>query len=101
MMNADEPITGGRNMPPQDATASTAAAKWGFSPMLFISGMVNTPVAATLAAEEPCMVPIRQLAMTPTLAGPPGVCPAMARARLANSLVVPDLLRKAPNRMNR
>jgi hypothetical protein len=59
------------------------------------------PVAATLAADEPWMVPIRPLAITPTLAGPPGVWPAIASARLANSLVVPDLLRNAPNRMNR
>ncbi|MBA7579827.1 hypothetical protein ES708_21705 [subsurface metagenome] len=52
-MKAEAPITGGRNCPPQEATASTAAAKYPLKPKLFIRGMVNGPVAATLAAEDP------------------------------------------------
>ena len=48
--------------------------------MLFISGMVNAPVVATLATALPLMVPSMPLANTATLAGPPGEPPLSACA---------------------
>ena len=101
MMKADAPMTGGRNCPPQEATASTAAAKYPLKPRRFISGIVKTPVEATLAADDPWIMPIMPLARMPTLAGPPGLWPAAAKARLVKKVVVPDFCRKAPKRMKR
>jgi len=35
-------------IPPVEATASTAAAKWGMNPARFIMGMVKVPVMTML-----------------------------------------------------
>ena len=43
----------------------------GLKPKRFISGMVNEPVVTTLAVALPETLPIKALAMTAVLAGPP------------------------------
>ena len=48
-------MTGGTSMPPVDARASMDAATIGRYPTLFISGMVKTPTAVTLATWLPVM----------------------------------------------
>lgn len=99
-MKADAPIMGGMSMPPVLAAASTAPAKWGMYPTLFMRGMVKAPVVATLAWALPEMLPIRAEATTATLAGPPRYLPARAREKsLKNSLVL-DAARNAPKRIN-
>ena len=71
MTKAAAPITGGTSCPPVEATASTAPAKEGRYPAFFIIGMVNAPVVTTLPTELPERVPMRLLATTAVLAGPP------------------------------
>src|SRR3546814_18878519 len=71
MTNAAEAMIGGMNWPHDDATASTAPAKRAEKPVRFMSGMVRTPVLATLATALPLIIPNRPLATTATLAGPP------------------------------
>ena len=100
MMKAPAPIMGGMSCPPVDAQASTAAATSGLNPERFIRGMVTAPVVATLATDEPFMVPIMAEATTETLAGPPESRPVRLMATLLKSLVPPPRERKAPNRMN-
>ena len=80
--NATEPMTGGTKAPPVEATASTAPAKWGGSPVFFIAGIVKLPVVTTSAAGLPDMVPKRALAITDTFAGPPFDVPVRALAKL-------------------
>ena len=75
---ATAPITGGMICPPEEATASTAPAVLGFSPIFFIRGMVKVPVVTTLAAPEPLMVPISMLEYTAAWAGPPLDLPTAA-----------------------
>ena len=63
--------------------------------------MVKAPVVATLAMEEPLIVPSSPEATMATLAGPPGLLPVSERARLLKNRAPPLPDRKAPNRMNR
>jgi len=100
MMNAPAPMMGGMSWPPVDAQASTAPAYSGGYPTRFMRGMVKAPVVATLATEEPLMVPSNPEATTATLAGPPGLCPARARASSLKSRAPPLLARKAPKSTN-
>ena len=46
--------------------------------------MVNEPVATTLPADVPLIMPIKPLANTATLAGPPRLWPSAANAQLTN-----------------
>lgn len=64
IMKATTPITGGKNIPPVEAVASTAAATVGLKPVLFIKGMVTVPVITMLAAGEPLIIPTKPLATT-------------------------------------
>ena len=101
MMNPTAPIIGGANWPPVEATASTAPANSARYPVFFISGMVIAPVVATLASALPLIMPIRALAMTDTLAGPPAVRPTSVSARSLMKSLKPLYFRKAPNSTNR
>src|SRR5665648_1304024 len=69
--------------------------------MLFINGMVKLPVVTTLATELPLIEPIKPLAITATLAGPPVVCPARAIAMSIKNLPIPVLFSTAPKRIKR
>ena len=100
MMKAAAPMTGGMICPPVEATASTAPAKWGWYPTLFIRGMVNIPVVQTLATEEPEIVPMIPELTTATLAGPPADQPASAMDRSMMYLPSPVCSTMEPNRMN-
>jgi hypothetical protein len=62
--NAAEPMIGGNIWPPVLAIDSIAAAYRDSIPSDFISGIVNDPVVATLAAELPMMEPMSMLEMT-------------------------------------
>ena len=76
MMNEPAPMIGGMICPPTPEMASTAAASRGLYPVCFIMGMVNEPVAYTLATVEPDTVPYKAEEMTATFAGPPRAPPA-------------------------
>ena len=82
-------MIGGVNMPPVEATASTAPASSGENPFFFIMGMVICPVVATLAATEPDREPKNMLDSTAVLAGPPRYAPRQARARSLKKLLAP------------
>ena len=78
IMKAEMPITGGIICPPQEETASMAAAKRGRMPASFIIGIVKEPVTSTLATVPPVIVPKRLDATTATLAGAPRDSPSKA-----------------------
>ena len=63
--------------------------------------MVNDPVVAVLATALPDSDPIRPLASTATLAGPPGLRPKTACAKSMMNRVAPLAERKAPKMTNR
>ena len=71
MTKAAAPITGGTNCPVVEAAVSTPPADSGRKPTRFMSGIVNVPVVATLAVDEPENEPIMALARTADFAGPP------------------------------
>ena len=100
MMNAAAPMTGGIICPPVDATASTAPAKCGSYPTLFMRGIVNMPVVQTFATDEPETVPIRPELTTATFAGPPVDQPARESERSMMNLPSPVFSSTAPKRIN-
>ena len=59
------------------------------------------PVVATLASALPLIMPMRALAMTDTLAGPPAERPTRVRARSLMNSLKPLMRRKAPKSTNR
>ena len=64
-------MTGGINVPPVEAQASTAPAYCAGYPALFIELMVMRPVDSTLEITEPDSEPNSALEMIATLADPP------------------------------
>ena len=70
-MNAAAPITGGMSCPPVEPTASIAAAIWDGNPARFMSGIVTTPTAETLATALPEIMPKKAEPTTATFAEPP------------------------------
>ena len=71
MTKAPAPINGGMICPPDDATASTAAAiRFGY-PSDTIVGKVTMPVEATLADADPEIDPNKADDKTETFAAPP------------------------------
>ena len=98
---AAAPIIGGMICPPVDAAASTAPANVGVKPSRFIIGIVSTPVDATFAVALPFTVPIKLLATTATLALPPRLVPATARAKSIKNSATPKRFKNAPKMMNR
>src|SRR3546814_11204206 len=95
MMKATAPITGGMIWPPIDEVASTPPAKAERKPNRFIKGMVNWPLATTLATPEPEIVPISADDITQTCAGPPRQEPARPSAKSLNNASIPARSRKA------
>ena len=95
-MNAPAPIIGGMNCPPVEATASMPPASSGLYPTFFITGIVNVPVATTLATELPEIDPKNALARTATFAGPPVHLPVAAHAMSMKKSPAPDFCRNAP-----
>ena len=77
------------------------AAVVALNPALRIIGMVNDPVVAVFATALPDSDPIRPLASTATLAGPPGLRPKTACAKSMMNRVAPLAERKAPKMTNR
>ena len=63
--------------------------------------MVKVPVATTLPAEVPLIVPMRPLEMTATLAGPPRAHPAIAKAKSTKYVPTRETLRNAEKAMKR
>ena len=61
---------------------------------------MKVPVVATLATDEPFIVPSSPEATTATLAGPPGLPPASASASSLKNFAPPLFPRKAPKIMN-
>ncbi len=100
-MKAAAPMTGGMICPPLEAQASTAPAKWGRYPTLFMRGMVKEPVVTTLATALPETVAIRALETMDAFAGPPTLWPVRERARLMKNLPAPERIRMEPKRMKR
>ncbi|GIR78320.1 MAG: hypothetical protein CM15mP80_09450 [Alphaproteobacteria bacterium] len=62
------------------AEAITALEKAGLKPRFFISGNKTVPVAAASANAEPEHPDIIKLAVTPTFAKPPFMCPTNVAA---------------------
>ncbi len=71
MRNAAAPITGGISWPPVDPTASIAAASCAGKPERFMSGIVTTPTAETLATALPEIMPKNAEPTTAIFAAPP------------------------------
>ena len=90
MTKAAIPMTGGISWPPVEARASWAPAYSGEYPVLFIRGMVNTPVATTLATALPLIVPNIALEITAALAAPPFWRPTARKARSMKSWPPPE-----------
>ncbi|MBA7564735.1 hypothetical protein ES708_06402 [subsurface metagenome] len=84
-----------------EATGSTAPAKTGLYPILFIKGIVKLPVVTVLAVELPDTVPIIPLETTAAFAGPPLVYPVRAVAKSIKNLPAPVLFNIAPNKIKR
>ena len=101
MMNAAEPITGGRMLPPVHAATSMPPASAPEYPSRFIIGMVIEPVVTTSAVGLPEMVPYRPEDVTAILAAPPGLLPLSAAATSKKKSPPPVRERKVPNRPNR
>ena len=99
MRKAVAPMMGGVNIPPVEATASTAPASSAGNPVFFIMGMVICPVVATLAATEPEREPKNMLESTAVLAGPPRYAPRQALARSLKKSLAPVTVRMQPKRM--
>ena len=66
-------MIGGVNWPPDEADASTAAAKLFEKPCFLIIGIVNTPVPAMFAATDPLIMPNSALATIAACAAPPRI----------------------------
>jgi hypothetical protein len=96
-MNADAPIIGGMNCPPEETDASTAPAKLGSYPSFFIRGMEMEPVTSTLAAALPLTDPISVLPRMAALAGPPDVRPNNLVVRSIKTWTTPDFIRNPAN----
>ena len=64
-------------------------------------GMVIAPVAATLPADVPLIIPKKPLATTLTLAVPPRALPLIRSARLIMNSEAPDIDSKVPNMMKK
>jgi len=90
-MNAAAPMIGGIICPPVEATASTAPAKTGEYPRLFMRGIVNVPVPTTFATALPDIVPKKALDTTAILAGPPLNPPAKANEISLKNLSAPEV----------
>ena len=87
--------------PPELAAACTPAAVTGGNPALRIIGIVNVPVVAVFATALPESDPIRPLASTATLAGPPELRPKIRSAKSTMNRVAPVASRNAPKITNR
>src|SRR5690625_315164 len=82
-------ILGGINTPMEPAEAAIAAAK----PLLyfcsFIEGIINDPIAATVAGPDPEIAAKNILASTVTIANPPVIKPTKTDAKGSNLLDIP------------
>ena len=72
-----------------EAEASVAPARAAGIPVLFIRGMVITPVVATLDVEDPEIIANIEDATTAIFAGPPTKCPTRPFATLSRSSARP------------
>ena len=99
-MNAPAPIKGGMICPPDDATASTAAANRLGYPSRVIAGSVIAPVEATFAEAEPEIEPNSADEITDTFAAPPLRCPAAAAAIFMNPCPAAPAFSTAPKITN-
>jgi len=81
-------------LPP--AAVSMPPASSGLKPTFFMRGMVSVPMVAVLATPLPEMVPMKALATTETLAGPPLVCPTRDMASFMRYSPAPVLSKMAP-----
>ena len=97
IINAPAPIIGGISCPPVDATDSKEPASSGEYPAFFISGIVYTPVPATLATAEPETIPISPEHITAAFAGPPVSLLESLRPRSKSTLPPPQPEKKVPN----
>ncbi len=71
-------------------------ATCGLKPTFFIRGMVRVPIVAVLAMPLPENVPMKALATTETLAGPPRVWPTSDMASFMRNSPAPVLSKMAP-----
>jgi len=92
-------MIGGKIDPPLEAIASVAAAKTGLYPCRFINGIVNEPVATTLAVGAPLIVPNKALVRTAILAIPLVVFPKTNIAKLFKKSAAPLFNRNTPKRI--
>ena len=97
--NPAAPITGGVICPPVEATASKAPATLGEKPAWRMSGMVMTPVDATLDTALPEIEPNMADATTAILAEPPRVRPMRVAASWVNHSEPPARISNWPMKM--
>ena len=94
-------IDGGTIGPTVAAEAITALEKAGLKPRFFISGNKTVPVAAASANAEPEHPDIIKLAVTPTFAKPPLMCPTNVAANPTILRVTPVTFISSPAKMKR
>src|SRR5690625_593644 len=82
-------ILGGINTPIEPAEAVIAAANPGLYLFSFIEGIINEPIAATVAGPEPEIAAKNMLANTVTIANPPVIKPINTVAKFNNLLEIP------------
>ena len=101
MIKAPAPMIGGMICPPVEAAASIAPDVFLSYPTLCISGIVRLPVATTLPADVPLIIPISPEAKIATLAGPPRCRPVRAKAKLMKYSPTLDACKNAAKMMNK
>ena len=101
MIKAAAPMIGGISCPFTPAATSIAPAFVRERPAFFISGMVNVPTVTTFAVELPETMPVRPLAMTEALAGPPLYLPRSEKAKFMKYCPAPARSNNEPKRTKR
>ena len=92
-------ILGGMITPMVPAAAVMAAAKLPWYLRSFMEGIMNDPIAETVAGPEPEIAAKNMQAKTVTIAKPPVINPTRLSAKLTNLREIPPLHIKAPARM--
>ncbi len=91
-------MTGGMIWPLPPAAVSMPPASSGLNPTFFMRGIVSVPMVAVLATPLPEIMPMKALATTDTLAGPPRVWPTRDMASFMRNSPAPVRSKMAPNR---
>ena len=82
-------MEGGITTPIEPAAAVKAAAKSSSYILALMAGIINDPIAETVAGPEPDIAAKNMQAVTVTIASPPSTAPTIASARATSLLDIP------------